>query len=170
MQYCIFWVFCVFYFVFVYFVRRYHILAIVTMLYITFLWFMYSITRSLYFCTFHWFYLFLLTSHLWQPPICYFYELSFLKIPCISKITWYLSFLVWPVSFSMMPLRFTDVVVNVKISLFFRWMNSIALYVCHPFNHWWTPSYFSVPTTTNNAAMNLGVHISFRIGVFVYFW
>ena len=52
----------------------------------------------------------------------------------------------------------------------FLWLSNIHIYICaphllHPFI-WWTFSCFHILATANSAAMNPGVHVSFRIMVF----
>ena len=51
----------------------------------------------------------------------------------------------------------------------------ICVYLCiphflYPFLHWWALRYFQTLTVVNNAAVNIGVCISFQITIFVYFW
>ena len=54
----------------------------------------------------------------------------------------------------------------------FLWLSSIPLYIyiphlLYPFICWWTFRLLPL-AIVNNAAMNIGVHVSFRISVFIF--
>ena len=81
----------------------------------------------------------------------------------------------WLISLSTVPSRFTHVVANGRTS-YFLWLHNILFYMCacvrvcvphlHWFVCWWTLSVYIV-TTVNSSAVDIGVHVSFQISVFV---
>ena len=82
----------------------------------------------------------------------------------------YLSFSVWSISLSIIPSRFNHVVPEDKISLFLWLSNissckytasSLSIHLC------WTLKLLPCLATVNNAAVNIGVHVSFEL-VLVY--
>ena len=80
----------------------------------------------------------------------------------------------WLISLSMIISRSIHVAANGIIYSFYSWVIFIHTHthththtphLLHPFI-WWTFSCFHILTTANSAAMNPGVHVSFRIMVF----
>ena len=62
-----------------------------------------------------------------------------------------------------------------------KWQNFILFYDCtvfrciyvshlYPFICWWTLRLFSYLSFVNSSPMNIGVHVSFQMSVFQYFW
>ena len=115
----------------VYFVNNFPIyptavLAIVIMLYITSLVFIYLITERLYLLTT--FLLFLVPHPLplvITSPISFSMNFLF-KIPHVSEIIQYLFFSVWLISFSIMSSKYIHVVKKVRFPCF-SWLNKILL-------------------------------------------
>ena len=111
-------------------------------LYVSYPWFIYSATRSLYLLT-ALIYVFSPPPSLWQPPVCSLYIWFcfcfvrfvhfLLKIPHISEFIQYLSFSLWLTSLSTIHSRPIRVIKNGKISLFsygwvvFHWYISIYI-------------------------------------------
>ena len=47
---------------------------------------------------------------------------------------------------------------------------NICAYFLYPFNYWWTHlGYFNILAIENNCEMNISVHISYLISVFIFF-
>lgn len=143
------------------------VLTTVTMQYITPSRLIYFITGSLY--------LFNPTPpHLWQLPICSLYEFGFLFFSAFftlikvrsHSICLSLTYL------SIMPLRSFLIIANDKISFFVAKQYSVV-YTCHVFFMHFSVSghldYIYVLAIINNAAMNVGVHMSFQDSNFVSF-
>ena len=116
---------------------------------------------------------------LWPPPtllpsgnrcaaVCV-PELQF-SIPHVSETMWFLTFSVWRISLSLFS-RSIQVVANGSISSFLR-LSSVPLYTCttcYPIIYQRALQCFQVLATLSNAAMNIGVRISFWNNVFK-FW
>ena len=99
-------------------------------------------------------------------------EIIFFEIPynwdCI------LLFFLWLSLLSVMPSSFIHVAINEVISLFFQWPSNIYLYMSHhivlihsPIERYSGCSY--IKATVNNAAMNMGIHISLWENDFISF-
>ena len=59
-----------------------------------------------------------------------------------------------------------------KFHSFYGWEVFHRMYIPHllyPFFCWWNLGHHRIWAIVNNAAMNIGVHVSFRISVFVFF-
>ena len=83
----------------------------------------------------------------------------------------YLSFSVWLTSLSMTISRSIHIAANgIILFFFYGWVIFHCVYVPHllyPFLCWWTHlGCFYVLVIVNNAAVNIGVHVSFQIMVF----
>ena len=82
----------------------------------------------------------------------------------------HLSFSVWSISLSIIPSRFNHVVPKDKISLFL-WLSNIlsSKYTTPSLSIllWWTLKLFPCLAIVNNAAVNIGVCVSFEL-VFTY--
>ena len=53
--------------------------------------------------------------------------------------------------------------------VFFHCTYTYSVYLLYPFICWWTPRLFCILATVYNAAMNIGVYVSFGIGVCLVF-
>ena len=95
--------------------------------------------------------------------LCFFY------IPHMSKII-YLSFSIWLISVSIIPSGSSHVAAHSKISSFL-WLNSIPVFhiffVCASVDGHLVC--FHILAMVNNAAVNIWVHVSFWINVFIFF-
>ena len=74
------------------------------------------------------------------------------------------------ISLSLTPCRSIHVVENGELS-FFSWLTNIPLYIYHLFSIHLPMDghlgYFHILTIVNNAAITVGVHVSFQISGFV---
>ena len=87
----------------------------------------------------------------------------------------YLFFSVWLISLSIISSKPIHVDANGKFS-FFSWLSSIPLYICTTYICWYiytssihlliNTGFFHILATVNNAAVNIGAHIAFRISIF----
>ena len=84
----------------------------------------------------------------------------------MSDIIWYLSFSVWLTSFSMKISRSIYVAANAITLFFYSWVR-VHLHRCHIFFICYFVNghlgCFHVLSIVNSAAMNTGMHVSFRI-------
>ena len=87
----------------------------------------------------------------------------------------YLFFSVWLISLSIISSKSIRVDANGKFS-FFSWLSSIPLYICTTYICWYiytssihllmNTGFFHILATVNNAAVNIGACIAFRISIF----
>ena len=153
------------------------LLTIVTTLYTVSPWFIYFITGSLYLWT-----TFICFSHPTHNPLASgnlqsvsVYELGgfvllyFLFLDSTWKMILYLSFPVWLISLSIMP---SSMLSHMEIFLSVLRLNSIEWHLYFTFSlsiHPLTDSYFRILDIINTTTMNIGVHTSFQVSVFIFF-
>ena len=75
----------------------------------------------------------------------------------------------WVISLSVISSKSIHVVGNGKMSFFLR-LSGIPLYIYHIFFiHSSVDGHFHTSAVINNVAVNIRVHVSFRISVFIFF-
>ena len=96
--------------------------------------------------------------------------LYFFKISHVSDAMHYLSFSVWLISFRKVPSKSIHVVANGKIFILFFSFYDQVVFHCVSIYLLMDNETASIPWQfVNNAPMSTGVHVSFRMRVFVVF-
>ena len=154
------------------------------LLYITSLWLIYFVTGSFYLLIpFTYFTTFPLTPQTTTSLFCFCVSVSvlfhliiyFVFLDSTYKWDHVVFVFLWFISLSKIPSRSNHVVRNGKISLFFNgWLIFHYIYVYIPtsslFIHLSVDTgCFHILAIVNDAAMNIRVHISFGISVYVFF-
>ena len=98
--------------------------------------------------------------------VCFVLVYSFIFYCLFVFHIWVASYSICLFHFSIIPLLSTHVVINGKTSSLL-WLSSIY-HPLYPFICWWALRFFPYVGYCNNAVMNIGVHISFQIGIFVF--
>lgn len=95
------------------------------------------------------------------------------QIPCVIEMMWHLSFSAWFISFSILPSRSAPVVANGNLRFLSLYGYYSIVYMCHSFlihpprdGH---VGHVHSRAIVSNAAMNIGVWVSFQISVFISF-